>query len=432
MRFRRLIPVVLLMVVALVAASVPAGATAASFDDPADAPGPLDLKTVAHDDDAATITYTVTTYAAFRDQDVALCIWELDTKGDANPDVAVAAEWDSSVGALVGDVEDPDGTATAEAAVSRPAGNTLRVSVRRADVGDPTDYDYFVLCGSDVNGNGQPEDNELDDAPNGDGVYTHHVSAASTADRVTRLAADDRLGTAIEVSKTSFGDGAADSVVLARDNNYPDALAGGPLAAAKNGPLLLNPSAGLDQRVEAEIKRALPSGKTVYLLGGVSAQGQAVEDRLRNLGYQVVRFAGADRFETAIKVADQGLGNPSTLLLATGFNFPDALSGGAAAAKAGGAVLLTAGTSMPPQVRDYVNAHGSAKRIAIGGAAAGADPNAEAIVGADRFDTSRKVASRFFSSPASVGIASGANYPDALSGGARAAKLGVPLLLTAS
>jgi hypothetical protein len=61
------------------------------------------------------------------------------------------------------------------------------------------------------------------------------------------------------------------------------------------------------------------------------------------------------------------------------------------------------------------------------GPAAGADPSATRIVGADRYDTARKVAEDFFS-PTVVGIASGANFPDAMSGGAHMGNKGGPML----
>src|SRR6202011_544021 len=70
------------------------------------------------------------------------------------------------------------------------------------------------------------------------------------------------------------------------------------------------------------------------------------------------------------------------------------------------------------------------------GPAAAADPKATAIVGTDRYDTSRKVAATFFNQPGLVGIASGVNFPDALAGGAAVSPAGSvffgsgPLLLT--
>jgi hypothetical protein len=267
-----------------------------------------------------------------------------------------------------------------------------------------------------------------------------------TSHTVTRFGGADRIDTAVRLSVDTFADKAADSesassqelsaellqagaAVIARSDDFADALAGAPLAVAKTAPLLLTPSSTLDSRVMDEIERILPAGETVYLLGGTAALSPAVATELTDAGYDVVRFAGSDRYGTATEIADEGLGNPTTLLLATGRNFPDALSAGAAAAKVGGAVLLTNGSSMPSATQSYLTAHPGATRVAIGAPAAAADPGALAIAGESRYETATLVADHFFSSPPVVGVASGERFPDASAGGAHAGNRGGPLLL---
>lgn len=77
----------------------------------------------------------------------------------------------------------------------------------------------------------------------------------------------------------------------------------------------------------------------------------------------------------------------------------------------------------------YLAADPARKRFALGGPAATADPQATPILGTDRDDTSRRVAERFFSAPAAVGLASGTAFPDAPSGGAQVAREPGPLLV---
>ena len=173
---------------------------------------------------------------------------------------------------------------------------------------------------------------------------------------VGRLSGPDRIATAIAISDATFGAGEGGAAVLARHDNFPDALAGTPLAAAKDGPLLLTQPGGLDTRAEDALKRMVPTGRTVYLLGGEGAISSAVEAKVRSLNYNVVRIGGNDRFETATRIAD-AIGTPLDLFLTTGLNFPDALSAGAAAAKTNGAVLLTNGGSMPATTSSYLAAH---------------------------------------------------------------------------
>ena len=167
--------------------------------------------------------------------------------------------------------------------------------------------------------------------------------------------------------------------MLARADAFPDALTGAALAAAKHAPLLLTAPDSLDPRTAAEIRRALgPNPKTVYVLGGTAALSAAVAASIGGLGYPVVRFAGTDRYDTAAIVASapNGLDNPSTILLATGTNFPDGLCAGSAAGGVGGAVLLTADTALPPPTSRYLSTHPQATVYAVGGQAAAADPAA--------------------------------------------------------
>jgi putative cell wall-binding protein len=260
-------------------------------------------------------------------------------------------------------------------------------------------------------------------------LSSHASNWEMQADVVGRLAGVDRVATGVEVSKASFPGGNAGAVVLARSDAFPDALVGAPLAAAKDAPLLLTSGSNLPALTKAEIQRVLPKGSTVYLLGDIKAIPASIATQLSGMGYQVVRYGGADRFATAVAVAE-ALGSPSTVLLATGTNFPDALAAGVGAAKARGAVLLTNGSTMPDATKTYLNAHPGTV-YAVGGPAVVAAPSATKLSGADRYATAVAVATALFANPTAVGVATGANFPDALTGGAQLARAGAPLVLTA-
>ena len=219
------------------------------------------------------------------------------------------------------------------------------------------------------------------------------------------------------------------AVVLASAESFPDALVGAPLASRMDASMLLVAAGPLEARVRAEIDRVLePGSGTVVILGGERAVSSEVESELREAGYVVERVAGADRFDTAAKVAEST--SPlSPVVLATGREFPDALAAGAGAAAIGGVVLLTDGDQIPPATQAALDARPGARRFAVGGPAAAADPSANAVVGGDRYDTAAQVADLFFVTPQSVGLASGERFPDAVTGGAFIARLGGPLLL---
>lgn len=246
----------------------------------------------------------------------------------------------------------------------------------------------------------------------------------------TRLAGSDRVHTAIAVAQSMFAKAdTAGAVVLARDDQFADALAGTPLAVSHHAPILTTGPSALDPDTKAEIVRVLAPGGTVYVLGGPSAIDPGMDAVLQGLGYHVIRYGGPDRYATAA-VIDRSLGQPHLVLLANGDNFPDALSAGAAAAAHGGVVALTQGASMPAATAAYLAEHPSSSVLAVGGPAAAADPAAPSIVGADRYATAALVAARLFASPSVVGLTSGSAFPDALFGGVQVAAAGGPMVLT--
>ncbi len=290
---------------------------------------------------------------------------------------------------------------------------------------------------------------------------------------VFRLAGTDRFSTAIDVSLSHWGTAGsptstgaqAKAVVLSRSDDFADALGGSALAAKVGGPLLLTPTAGLTQPVTAEIQRVLGPGdgiKTVYVLGGIKALSPAVESALTALHYHVKRVSGADRYSTAVAIANAITNGqaPDYMFVATGQKYADALSAGAAAGAInahGGknaVVLLTNDTTMPPATVSYVaplntrtvlnpdktkpanfielDSIGKQAELALGGQWIPPDFNSgsyQAFSGIDRYQTSYLVAQHFFGSTGSAGLATGLNWADALSGGALMGTLDGPMLL---
>jgi len=269
-------------------------------------------------------------------------------------------------------------------------------------------------------------------APNAFAASTAPVARSSqhaVATNVVRVSGGDRLQTAIATSKDQFPTAAsATAVVLARSDTFPDALAGGPLAAKVGGPLLLTSAGGLDTAVLAEIERVAPKGSTVYVLGSTAGIKGNVDTALTAAGYTPKRVEGVDRFATAVAIADQ-MGDPTTVFEATGLNFPDALAAGPAAIKSGGVILLTNGSAQSTATAAYLAAHSGGTHYALGGPAVAADPAATALNGTDRYWTAAGVAEQFFPTATVIGAATGLNFPDALAAGPDLAAKGAPLLL---
>lgn len=250
---------------------------------------------------------------------------------------------------------------------------------------------------------------------------------------VNRLAGDDRERTAIAVSRAGFPNtGSADTVVLARadePSGFADALAGAPLAAEMRAPLLLTSPTGLSTAVREEIDRVLVRGGKVLILGGTSAITPEVEQDLASDGHRTERIAGGTRFDTAVEVAER-LADPTTVFLATGLDFPDALAASAAAVHVGGAVLLVGDGTRAPATDAWLDANRPTTTYAVGGPAVRSHPEATPIAGGDRVATSVAVATLVFDAPTVVGVARSDRFPDALAGGAHVGALGGPVVLT--
>jgi len=151
--------------------SVPARADKACFSHPKTKPQlKLHLKTVCHDSDASTITYTMEAHEAFQDRDVDLR-WGIDKNGDQKYDLFVSVEFD---GALTATVEDANENQVGHATVTRTAPNALRVSYSRQFLGGVSSYGYNVRAVTDLNGNGEVEPGEEDVAPES-GFYQHRL-----------------------------------------------------------------------------------------------------------------------------------------------------------------------------------------------------------------------------------------------------------------
>jgi putative cell wall-binding protein len=275
------------------------------------------------------------------------------------------------------------------------------------------------------------------------------TTTGTLAGEVFRIAGSDRIQTAIEASLAAWDDAGtpdgalAEAVVLTRYDEYADALGGAALAGAAWAPLLLTPPTTLNPAVKAEIDRVLGGTGTVYILGGVSAVSAQTEQALQAAGYTVVRLAGADRYETSVKVAERVSwylapdGKPEFVFATTGLNFPDGLAAGATAGGYGATVVLTRDSVLTAPVKTYLDQMAAAgvRTYAVGGAAANvARTWSHEFSGTDRYETAAIVADVFWgispeSAPPAIGLATGLNWPDALAGGAFMAGMG-PLMLT--
>ena len=174
--------------------------------------------------------------------------------------------------------------------------------------------------------------------------------------------------------ETAFTD--VDRVLISRDDNFADALAGGLMQS--NSPLLLVPSSGpVSTRVIEEIERLGADSATI--LGGVAAVGEAVDSQLTGAGLTVERRQGGSRIETAIDIASNEAADAETAILARAFAadpdnptqaFADTLGAGAMAASNGWPILLSQTDELSAATQEYLAQSAITEVQIVGGEAA--------------------------------------------------------------
>ena len=155
-----------------------------------------------------------------------------------------------------------------------------------------------------------------------------------------------------------------------------------------------------------------------------------------------IRLGGNTRYDTMVAIADAGFTSSDTVVLASGENFPDALSASSLAGAYKAPVIMTSRDSLSEQAKTEIERLGASKVFIIGSPAAISTSvesmlgdmglTTERIAGSNRQETAAKVASKTADakSPSTVIVASGENFPDALSISPYAYAKGYPIYLT--
>lgn len=189
---------------------------------------------------------------------------------------------------------------------------------------------------------------------------------------------------------------------------------------------------------------ALQSGKHSYSVKarwGAFSVSSAVTDTYQLQAKPAVeRISGADRYEVALQISKKTYpGKADVVYIATGQNYPDALSAAPAAVKQGGPLLLTQPTLLPAAVSAEISRLAPKTIVIVGGPNSVSEavatqlatlaPSVVRLQGEDRYAASRAVAQFAFGTAARSYVATGGNFPDALSTGSAAGSRGVPITL---
>ncbi|MCA1060811.1 cell wall-binding repeat-containing protein [Rossellomorea aquimaris] len=254
-------------------------------------------------------------------------------------------------------------------------------------------------------------------------------------DMITEVSGEDRIGTAIEVSKKLHKDGFAEdhkykTVILSTGYNFPDSLSAGPLASAIDAPILPVGSDGkLSKEVLDEIKRL--GAENVYILGGEAAVSSEVYTQLNGIS---INSSDIERLKTeempnrygtnlaiVSKLKELGF-TGNGVFVATGKNFADALSAASIAGANEMPIILTDGEELSDEAKALLE---DEKVFVLGGKEAIAENvvteakkvavDVKRLSGVNRYGTLTAILSEFAGTTEKLYVASGQNFPDALS-----------------
>ncbi|MEA3502043.1 MAG: S8 family serine peptidase [Actinomycetota bacterium] len=183
-----------------------------------------------------------------------------------------------------------------------------------------------------------------------------------------------------------------------------------------------------------------------YALGGPAAVSASVlSDVSGIIGATPPRLDGPDRYETAAAISREF--NPAgayRVYLVTGQDFPDTLSIGPVAAIDNAPILLVTRTGIPQATTEELERLAPSEIVIVGGTAVvetSVEDRVQSLTvgtvhrinGADRYATAVAVSQSAFAPGVNVVVlVTGEKYPDGLTAGPVAAKLGGPVLLTRS
>jgi spore germination protein YaaH/putative cell wall-binding protein len=156
---------------------------------------------------------------------------------------------------------------------------------------------------------------------------------------------------------------------------------------------------------------------------------------------QTVRLEGTDRYETSVKVSQDGWSQSNYVVIVSGENFPDGLAAAPLAKKYNAPILLTQSDSLSTSVINEIKRLNAKNAFIIGGTGSisqnvenqltNLNVNFTRIQGQNRYETSLKIA-EIVGTTNGVFICYGENFPDSLSVASIAAAKQMPIIFTTS
>lgn len=249
---------------------------------------------------------------------------------------------------------------------------------------------------------------------------------------VSRINGKNRIDTSIQIAKSYIK--SSEFAILANQNNFPDSLSATVLSKKYNAPILLTDAKTADKGLIQEIKRL--QTKYFVKIGGEKSISNEVAKQLLPEKSKVKSYKGADRYATNAEIIKE-FKDADTCIIASGENFADSLSIGAYATKNGYPIVLVQKNKINDVTKQALKDSKIKKCYIVGGENSVSKslekelPQViERIAGNDRYETSLKIADKFYKDAQGAYLASGEVFADSLAINPIAARFDVPLILT--
>lgn len=186
----------------------------------------------------------------------------------------------------------------------------------------------------------------------GEGAITKPVTNALVKENISyeRIFGDSAADTAAAIARKI---GPSTQVILASSTSFPDALSASAPAAALGIPILLTEQGKLPTATK-QILKDFEVTKTI-IVGGKFAISTAFDAKGGPLeSYGPLRLAGETKYDTMLQIVKYFKLDTETIVVATGENFPDGLSGGAFAALTGSPMFLIPKGDLNSDTKTYL------------------------------------------------------------------------------
>ena len=176
---------------------------------------------------------------------------------------------------------------------------------------------------------------------------------------ISRIAGENRYDTCQKI----FNHAKKKSLILASGEKFPDALATSSILDQAG--LLLTKSGQLPSEVQAAIEAL--NHDNFLIVGGENSVQESLASGIANQFQYAshTRISGNNRYETSAKIEERLVS--STVILASGENFPDALAASTLAQKIEAPILLVSKDKIDQSVIDYFKNHNIKKVLVVGG-----------------------------------------------------------------